>query len=83
VTAKPWPVILLFVVSTIVWFEWRPAKTLAPVTAPPPTLDPEVRLCDATVRRFLVSTTVVEVTRDIEIINRLNCDIAKRADSYQ
>jgi hypothetical protein len=82
---SPWPVVLLFVVSTIVWFEWRPrpAPSIQTPAAAESAADPEVRLCDVAVRRFLTATQVVEVTRDADIIQRLNCDVARRAGAYQ
>jgi hypothetical protein len=86
VSEKPWPIVLLFVVSVIVWFEWRPRSAPSihtPAAAAEPAADPEVRLCDVAVRRFLTTTTLVEVTRDADIIQRLNCEVAKRAGDYQ
>jgi hypothetical protein len=79
--AKPWPVVLLFVVSVIVWFEW--GHHSVKVFIPPTWTDPEVRLCDVAVRRFLTSNDIAEVTRNAEIIKWVNCDIAKRAGAYQ
>jgi hypothetical protein len=79
--AKPWPVVLLFVVSVIIWFEWN--HHWVQISLPAPSVDPEVRLCDVAVRRFLTSDQIVEMTRNVEIINQLNCDIAKRARDYQ
>ena len=79
--AKPWPVVLLFVVSVIVWFEWN--HHWVEISLPAASPDPEVRLCDVAVRRFLTSNDIAEVTRNAEIINVVNCDIAKRAGAYQ
>jgi hypothetical protein len=76
--------VFIFVVGTILWLKYNHQ---IPPPPPSPTItvsqDPEVLLCDIVVRRFLASTTVVEVTRDIEIIKQLNCDITKRAQNYQ
>ena len=81
---KPWHIFWIILIPAIIWW----AIGLRPWPPAPPAQsslqwDIEVRMCDVVVPKFLTTDNMVELERSKFIIDRLNCDIAKRAGGYQ